>query len=249
MSNAVLLECQILTMQFVFFRPFTSILHFILSMLQVYNSDDQSEVHYGTLDHFFSAQFAIVMVENLSVFFAFAGMMKFYHAVRDEIQWCQPFSKFLSIKGVVFMTFWQGLLITIVTYLHPKTFVRSNGASTGDPAEYIQNVLICLEMLLFSLAHFCVFPVEEWEEGYRPQTLAKPGLGFQDFVSDLNFVIDSTRASRATRKKYRESLSNQESKKLDGKQYCLRTDDASLVGNDDALSTSDDRSLIENKLN
>ncbi len=36
---------------------------------------------------FYSPMFFVLLVENVSVFFAFAGLLKFYHAVRDELAW------------------------------------------------------------------------------------------------------------------------------------------------------------------
>jgi hypothetical protein len=36
---------------------------------------------------FYSPKFFVIMVENVSVFLAFSGLLKFYHAVRDELAW------------------------------------------------------------------------------------------------------------------------------------------------------------------
>lgn len=55
------------------------------------------------------------------------------------------------------------------------------------------SVTVCLEMLFFSIAHWCVFPADEWEPGYRPKEFAKPGLGLQDFARDVKYIISSRR--------------------------------------------------------
>ena len=68
--------------------------------------------------------------------------------------------------------------------------------SARQQAAEIQNVLICLEMLFFSIAHWCVFPVEEWEEGYTAKNYAKPGMGLKDFASDVHYIIRGQRKSR-----------------------------------------------------
>ena len=251
-ANAVLVECQICAMQFVFCRPLTSIASFVAYTIRM----DAAKAHAASTaaatgqhrfleeasvptnftdtimdggnttdtDTFFtstspslspvasdtdgtaftesaivsnisflwSAGFILAIIQSISVGLAFSGLLKFYHAVSEDLKWCQPFSKFLCIKGVVFMTFWQGLVISIVVNVHGTS-------SVVDPVEKsrkLQNVLICLEMLFFAVAHWCTFPTDEWEEDYRPQHYAKPGLGFKDFASDVSVIFDSGRAAR-----------------------------------------------------
>lgn len=266
-ANAVLLECQILAMQFVLVRPLTSIASFLVLTFwhphaAAEGSDDGSSSS-SSIQYFTSPNFYIAMVQNISVFLAFTGLIKFYHAVRDDLKWLKPFSKFLAIKGIVFLTFWQGLVIAIfvnishhqkengndkdtsltsyislsesssssssnnidqdiysnsntTTKLETSTTMEevlpegmgftdySNSTDTTIDAEenlheeqwdpraqavFIQNTLICLEMLFFSLAHWCVFPTEEWEPGYQPKHMARPGLGIKDFAKDVRSII------------------------------------------------------------
>lgn len=101
--------------------------------------------------------------------------------------------------GVVFLTFWQGLAILILVNLSSSS-EDSDGESPADKGRRYQNILICCEMLFFSLTHWCVFPAEEWEKGYKPPTEAhKPGIGLQDFVSDMGQIYHRRRRRRASR--------------------------------------------------
>jgi len=187
--NAVLVECQILAMQFVFCRPILSIASLVTTSLTEEDNDDIVQ------RYFTSPQFCIDMIQNISILFAFRGLLKFYHMASDDLQWINPFSKFLCIKGVVFMTFWQGLLIDIVVSLKAGGKWSDENSDNIDPREHamiIQNVIICLEMLFFSIAHWCAFPVDEYEEGYRREKMPKPGIGFSDFVSDVGGIIESS---------------------------------------------------------
>ena len=216
MANAVLIECQFLAMQFVFFKPVTAILNFILELIGA-NSDFTSH----KWAYFYSPKFVVMLIVNVSVFLAFSGLLKFYHAVSEELAWCQPFAKFMTIKGVVFMTFWQSLLIGII--FHASTDNSSSGnnnnnnnddsidsdtagdSSSTVSASYIQHVLICMEMLLFSAVHFCVFPAEEWEDGYKAEYYKHTaGFGFKDFASDVNMIIDSGKRSMQARRDKKE---------------------------------------------
>jgi hypothetical protein len=174
------MQCQRFAMQFVFLRPLTSIAMFVLEKMDCYGLGD-SPTDYR------SPQFYIIGLQNFSVFIAFAGLLKFYHAVDKDLAWCRPFAKFLCIKGVVFMTFWQGLAISILA-----TTTDVGGNDQDEWAKSAQNFLICLEMLLFSIAHFYTYPTEEWEEGYQAShESGKFGdsIALGDFLQDLKVVL------------------------------------------------------------
>ena len=65
-----------------------------------------------------------------------------------------------------------------------------------DKAEWAlsaQNFLICLEMLLFSIAHFYCFPTDEWQEGYRQKATGRFGdtIALGDFFQDVKLILTS----------------------------------------------------------
>jgi hypothetical protein len=190
------MECQLLALQFVLCRPLTSIASFVISTLNENEPTNDDDTTSAQVQKFFtSPQFYISMIQNISVFLAFAGLLKLYHAIQDDVAWMQPFSKFLCIKGVVFLTFWQGLIIDISVSLTEGGRWEEEGTDQDprDKALRIQNVLICLEMLFFSIAHWCVFPHDEWKDGYRPpESMPKPGIGFSDLVQDVGLIMQSS---------------------------------------------------------
>ena len=104
-----------------------------------------------TKAYFQSPGFVCAMVVNVSIFFAFSGLLKLYHAVRDDLLWCRPFPKFLTIKAVVFLTFWQGLAITIYLILTADPNQKEDAALQ---AHRYQNLLICVEMLLVAISQW-----------------------------------------------------------------------------------------------
>ncbi|KAG7368677.1 organic solute transporter Ost alpha [Nitzschia inconspicua] len=159
---------------------------------------EESDFLTSTKAYLKSPGFALAMVVNVSVFFAFTGLLKFYHAVRDDLAWIRPWPKFLTIKGVVFLTFWQGLaiLIFVVVLADPS----EKGDATYRALRY-QDMLICLEMLFFSITHWCVFPAEEWEPNYQPKEMQKPGLGIKDFVDDVGHIVQNRNVRRKPRRR------------------------------------------------
>lgn len=192
LANDILLQCQVFAMQFVFFKPMIAIGLFTCNKLEYYGAGTSPS-------DYRSPQFWLNIIQNISIFTAFSGLIKFYHAVQDELAWCKPFPKFMTIKGIVFMTFWQGLVISILAKASAET-----GAISGNDsdvwAKQAQNFLICLEMLVFSIAHFFCFPTEEWEDGYRPSQEKKTKFGdniaLGDFVSDLKLIMGGDRKKR-----------------------------------------------------
>lgn len=112
---------------------------------------DSSELVDQTKAYFKSPGFAVAMVVNVSIFFAFTGLLKLYHAVREELLWCRPFPKFLTIKVVVFLTFWQGLAILLWFILTAEPGEKEEAFLQ---AHKYQNLLICVEMLLVAISQW-----------------------------------------------------------------------------------------------
>lgn len=72
-ADNVLLQCQIATVQFVFLRPLTSVMSALVKTFSGSNVSIFSPLH---------PQFYIMMIVNISVCVAFAGLLKFYHAAK-----------------------------------------------------------------------------------------------------------------------------------------------------------------------
>ena len=109
------------------------------------------------------------------------------------------------------MTFWQGLAITILA----ETTDVGGGSDSDEWAMSAQNFLICLEMLLFSIAHFYCFPTEEWEENYQAKQKRanlSETIAFGDFVSDIKLILSSSSSSGKSKKKKskKKKLKNQD---------------------------------------
>ncbi|GJP66501.1 hypothetical protein CLOP_g23428 [Closterium sp. NIES-67] len=81
---------------------------------------------------------------------AIYALILFYVACRELLRSFNPVPKFLMIKAVVFLTYWQGVLVFIVAQMG---FVRS-----AEDAADLQNVLICGEMVLGALGFMHAFP-------------------------------------------------------------------------------------------
>ena len=111
LADDVLMQCQVFAMQFVFLRPMLTAALFVLKKMDYYGpmfgaihfhvgnftigndlvmdedgnfEDDTSGM--GSMGYR-SPQFYIMILENVSVFLAFSGLLKFYHAVQEDLSW------------------------------------------------------------------------------------------------------------------------------------------------------------------
>lgn len=123
------------TWQFVIIRPVCSILMIALQMLGMYPS-------------WLSWTFTIIL--NISVSLALYSLVLFYHVFAKELQPHKPLAKFMCIKGIVFFCFWQGVVLKVLAALG---IIQSHHfwLDVEHTEEAIQNVLVCLEMVVFSV--------------------------------------------------------------------------------------------------
>nr|XP_016496137.1 PREDICTED: transmembrane protein 184A-like isoform X2 [Nicotiana tabacum] len=72
----------------------------------------------------------------------------------DLLQPFNPVPKFIIIKSVVFLTYWQGVLVFLAA---KARFIKD----TEEAAEF-QNFIICVEMLIAAAGHLFAFPYKEY---------------------------------------------------------------------------------------
>jgi hypothetical protein len=184
-AKAWLWQCQFLAMQFVFVKPLSTFLPYFLRACQLYDMDALPP--WDAASHridWHAPKLYLLVVQNLSVALAFAGLLSLFHGVEQELEWCSPWPKFLCIKGVVFATFWQALVIQAMS---------AYGLVDERTASQCQNLLICIEMLIASVAHLYVFPHQEWAPSYRHERqrslLLRDTMALGDFYRDMRRLV------------------------------------------------------------
>ncbi|KAM5194500.1 transmembrane protein 184C isoform 2-T2 [Mantella aurantiaca] len=112
----------------------------------------------------------LVIINNASQVFAMYCLVLFYIVLKEELNPIQPVGKFLCVKLVVFVSFWQAVLIALMV----KVGIISdqqlwNWKSVKEVATGLQDFIICVEMFLAAIAHHFSFSykpyVQEAEEG------------------------------------------------------------------------------------
>jgi hypothetical protein len=95
-----------------------------------------------------------------------------YYATHTELADIQPLKKFVLIKMVVFFTFWQGFLLSILGHFQLIGSREWTTYETKQLASGIQDVIVCIECLPLALAFAISFPARDYmRPGERPATL------------------------------------------------------------------------------
>jgi hypothetical protein len=164
--------------------------------------------------------FAVVL--NFSQYWALYCLVEWYTATKDELAHIKPLAKFLSFKSIVFLTWWQGVIIAI---MYSLGLVRSPLAQSLELKSSIQDFIICIEvpylfssckgfkincyynvaclppaqMGIASIVHLYVFPVKSYEllgKHYSPENISVLGDYAASNHVDPDEIKDITRPTK-----------------------------------------------------
>ena len=118
-----------------------------------------------------NAHLYVSLLRGTSVTFAFTSLFYLYLATKHHIHDLGPTGKFISIKFVVFLGFWQGIVVWILGIYNflPSNFKETllewshNKSATEEDAELaFGNLLLCVEMLITAIMHHFVFSYRDY---------------------------------------------------------------------------------------
>ena len=141
----------------------------------------------------------VTVAVNVSQITALYCLVLFYHAMDEELKPIRPLPKFLCVKLVVFVSFWQDMLIAALVHFHVIHAKDSWTTYTvEDVANGIQAFLMCCEMLVAAIAHGYAFPVADY---VPPPGMERPKFGDNvkhmiscaDALDDLGAIVGCMR--------------------------------------------------------
>lgn len=162
------LQCKHGVLQYVVVKTIASFLTFGFQWLGIYG---EGQFKWN------AAYPYMAFILNVSVMHALYCLVKLFHAVNDElrhpIDW-HPLGKFLCVKGVVFFTWWQGV---IIFYLQSHGIISDIGSWTGEEvANGLIDYCVCIEMVAFAIAHAYTFTYVE----YLPSTVEQAMAAYEE---------------------------------------------------------------------
>jgi hypothetical protein len=161
--------CKIGSLQFVFLKPLIAALTLLLTWAGVYGDQEiKADKAYPY----------IAFVYNMSYTMALYSLLLFYLGAHDLLKPYKPLLKFVLVKSVIFLTFWQSILCA--------TLVANGTLETGEDGRALQNVLICVEMIVAAPFMLFAFPSSDYAEASMSGIMTNIGhaISLNDVVSD-----------------------------------------------------------------
>jgi len=142
------------TLQFVLLRPLLSIIDLLcVNVVEIH--------HPAKILPAEIIRIVVTVLLHVSITVAFYSLLIFYFAFQKELKLYRPLYKFLSIKGIVFFTNRQRLIIKLLSYFD----VLHDGYrfSVRDVQEAYPDFVLCIEMgIIFLPLYYYAFPPSEY---------------------------------------------------------------------------------------
>lgn len=145
--------CKQATLQFCLIKPVMALITLILQAFNLYKDGNFSPT---------SGYLYITIIYNISVSLALYALFLFYQATREMLSAYDPVWKFLTVKSVIFLSFWQGVVLAILEHAGAISPIFSKQGEevegVGTVSAGYQNLFICIEMFFASIALRFAFP-------------------------------------------------------------------------------------------
>ncbi|BGP14568.1 hypothetical protein JCM10213_001917 [Rhodosporidiobolus nylandii] len=143
----------------------------------------------------FFAEVYLDAVDFVSISVALYGLIAFYDLVKEQLAGRKPLAKFLCIKLVVMLTFYQSFVFSI---LESHDVIKATEFWTAtNVADGLNALCICCEMVLMSIAFAWAFNWREYIEQAPPG--ARKTNAFWAILDSLNywdFIVEGGRGIR-----------------------------------------------------
>ncbi|XP_059717396.1 transmembrane protein 184A isoform X1 [Haemorhous mexicanus] len=207
--------CKQATLQFCIVKPLMAIVTIILQAFGKYHDGDFN-VHSGYL--------YITIIYNFSVSLALYALFLFYFATMDLLRPFEPVLKFITIKAVIFLSFWQGTLLAILEkcgVIPEVQIIDGKEVGAGTVAAGYQNFIICIEMFFASIALRYAFTCHVYREKKENSTanlapMQSISSGLKETISPQDIVQDAIHNFSPTYQHYTQQSMQEAERKAPG---------------------------------
>ena len=132
---------------------------------------------------------------SVSVSIALYYLILFFHILHEELAPYKPLIKFLTIKGILFLTFWQEVVLWLFdTPLHHSRFLPP--AEREDTRETISSLLVNVEMIGMSMLTAVAYSYKDFVIGKKQKLKSISDVikeNYSDTLNDLKELVGDKR--------------------------------------------------------
>ncbi|RFU28271.1 hypothetical protein B7463_g8068, partial [Scytalidium lignicola] len=207
-------------LQYAWLKPILALASIIMKSTGVYQ-----EGYIGLSSGYFWSG----IIYNISVTVSLYSLGLFWVCMSKDLQPFRPVPKFLSVKLIIFASYWQGFFLSILVWLGA---IPDNvqGYTPDNLAAAIQDTLICLEMPLFAIAHWSAFSWHDYADSSISAARMPVWYALRDAFGIRDLIEDTKETFMGNTYKYRlfdtgdnilahESSSSRVSRMMEGMRY------------------------------
>ncbi|KAK9332172.1 organic solute transporter Ostalpha-domain-containing protein [Lipomyces starkeyi] len=138
-------------LQYAWLKPILAVVAFLMKATGIYQEGYIS---------FSSGYLWLGLIYNASVSTALYCLALFWICLAKPLKPFRPVPKFLCIKLILFASYWQGFILSLMVLLG---IIKDVGYYTpNNVARVVQNSLMCVELLLFAIGHWYAFSWKDY---------------------------------------------------------------------------------------
>ncbi|KAJ2857150.1 hypothetical protein J3B02_001191 [Coemansia erecta] len=130
------------------------------------------------------AHFWVAVIDFVSITVAMYALVSLYRVIKEDVKEQKPFLKFVAIKAIVFVTFWEGFVISWLGSNNIHVIKGTKYWSKDNVVEGLTALIICIEMVLFAALFIKAFPYQHYK---RPEGTYRTPMR-RAFIDSLNFT-------------------------------------------------------------
>ena len=147
------------------------------------------------------------IVYNVSVSVSLYSLGLFWVIMHEDLKPFRPVPKFLCVKAIIFASYWQGFLLSILVWVGALPD-NVQGYTPDNLAAAIQDALICIEMPGFAMAHWYAFSWQDFADNKVSAARLPVKYTLRDAFGIRDLIEDSKLTFRGDNYAYRDFDSN-----------------------------------------
>lgn len=134
------------------------------------------------------------IIYNISITLSLYSLGMFWICMSEDLKPFRPVPKFLCVKLIIFASYWQGFLLSILVWLGAITD-DVKGYTPDNIAAAVQAALICFEMPAFAVGHWYAFSWHDYADitissARMPMWYAfRDAFGIRDLIEDTKMTF------------------------------------------------------------